>query len=195
MTIFDLLFLAIVFVSVFTLAAVVIIALTRHFKRAGRMLEVYAVGLALYLAAVVVVSLASPQHVLAFGEDRCFDDWCIAVDSGSRSESPAKTEYAITLRLSSRALRITQRENGVVVYVQDETGLRFDAIADPAAVPLNVLLLPGQSVTTSRTFDVSSAAGTLSLVIEHDGWNRFPGVIIIGDDSSLFHKPLIVRLP
>lgn len=195
MTIFDLLFILIVFASAAMLAVVIAAALRGRFSRAAKLLAALGICLALYLSVIVVVSLASPPRVMALGEDRCFDDWCVAVEDIARSESPKGTEFTVTLRLSNRARRVAQRENGIVVAVLDEKGRRFESAADPAAAPFNVLLQPGQSVSTTRTFDVSGSSGPLNLVVEHAGFSRFPGLFIIGDDSSLLHKPTIVRLP
>ena len=36
---------------------------------------------AIYLCVVIAVSLSTPRREIAMGEDRCFDDWCIAVES------------------------------------------------------------------------------------------------------------------
>ena len=195
MTLFDLLFLAIIFASVLALAAVVVLALSGQWRRSAWMLVGYGTCLALYLGVVAAVSLASPQRVLARGEDRCYDDWCIAVIDASRVERPTGARYVVLLRLTSRARGISQRENGVVAYVLDEEGRRFDPTPDPAEAPFDSLLDPGRSVSTTRIFDVASAAGQPVLVIAHEGASRFPGAVIIRDESSLLHKPMMVRLP
>jgi len=195
MTIFDLFFILIFFASVAMLAVVVVTALRGRGRQAVTRLAALGVCLALYLGVIALVSLASPPRVLALRQDRCFDDWCVAVENAARSPSPKGTALTVTLRVSNRARRVSQRENGVVVAVLDEKGRRFEAAAPREETPFNVLLQPGESVTTTRTFDVSGASGQLSLAVEHAGFSRFPGMFIIGDDSSLFHKPTIVHLP
>ena len=195
MTIFDLFFILIFLASLAVLAVVIVTALRGRGRQAVRRLAALGVCLALYLGVIALVSLASPPRVLALGEDRCFDDWCIAVEDSARSESPKGTELTVTLRLSNRARRAPQRENGVAVAVLDEKGRRFAAAALREEAPFNVLLQPGEAVTTTRTFDVSGASGQLNLALEHAGFSRFPGMFIIGDDSSLLHKPTIVHLP
>ena len=115
MTIFDFFFIVIVFASLAMLAVVILIALRGRLRQAVKLLAMIGVCLALYLGVIVVVSLASPPRVMALGEDRCFDDWCLAVDDIARSESPTRTEYTVTLRVSNRARRAPQRENGIVV--------------------------------------------------------------------------------
>jgi hypothetical protein len=195
MTIFDLLFIAIFLATVVILCASAFIALRGCPGQAVKLLSIYGIGLAIYLGIVVVVSLTSPQRIMVLGEDRCFDDWCIAVDDTARSDAPTEAVYSVTLQMSSRARRVSQRENGLAVYILDEKGRRFEAIADPVAAPFNSLLLPGQSITTVRTFEVPATSSRLVLVMGHGGSINFPGMFIIGDDSSLFHKPTIVRLP
>jgi len=195
MTIFDLFFILIFFASVAMLAVVIVTALRGRGRQAVRRLAALGVCLALYLGVIALVSLASPPRVLALGQDRCFDDWCVAVENAARAPSPTRTELTVTLRMSNRARRAPQRENGVAVAVLDEAGRRFEAAAQGEDAPFNILLQPGESVTTTRTFDVSGASGQLDLAVEHAGFSRFPGMFIIGDDSSLLHKPTIVHLP
>jgi hypothetical protein len=191
--IFDLLFVLVVLASVVSLLAVAIHALRGHRHQAARLLIKYSVCLALYLGVVAVVSLVSPQRVLPLGENRCSDDWCIAVEDVARSASSSGAEYVITFRMSSRARRVPQRENGVIVYVVDEKGRRYEAVAGPSD-PFNVLLQPGQAVTTKRRFNVSGHSGRLGVVVAREGSNSLPGRFIIADDASLFHKPTIVVL-
>ena len=100
MTIFDLLFIIVVFAAVVTLVVALATVLRGRLKQAVRVLAIYGVCAALYLGAVVAVSLASPQRVWALGEDRCYDDWCIAVDDVARSALPTGVEYTVILRVS-----------------------------------------------------------------------------------------------
>ena len=195
MTIFDLLFIVIVVASLALLAVVIAAALRGRGRQAVRLLAALGVCLALYLGVIALVALASPPRVMALGQDRCFDDWCVAVEDIARVELLKGTELTVTLRVSNRARRAPQRENGVVVAVLDEEGQRFEAAAPREEAPFSVLLQPGEAVTVTRTFDVSGASGRLNLVVEHAGFSRFPGMFIIGDDSSLLHKPTIVHLP
>ncbi len=195
MTLFDLVFLFAALATLTTLVIVFAGFLLGRPSLAAKVLALLGICLVIYLGLVVLVSLTTPQRVLDWGENRCFDDWCIAVEDVARSESGMEVAYEVAIRLSSRARRVAQRENGLVVYLEDEQGRRFEPVPDPAAKPFNILLQPGQSITTTRVFEVPSAASQLKLIVAHEGFNSFPGIIIIGDDSSLFHKPMIVRLP
>lgn len=195
MTLSDLLFVALVLASAGVLLIAGFSLMRGRFRRALSLLGGLALGLTLYVGLIVAVSLLASPRELAFGENRCFDDWCIAVEDVSRTSSATGATYTATLRLSNRARRVSQRENGIVVFLQDASGWRFSAAADPAAAPFSILLEPGQSLTTRRVFEVSNASMPLFLAIAHEGGARFPGVFIIGDDSSIAHPPTLVRLP
>ncbi len=99
---------------------------------------------------------------------------------------------ALDLRLSSRARRISQRENNMAVYLRDDRGRRYDPVARPSDTPFHVLLQPRESVVVSRAFLVPGDAAHLGAVITHEG--GFPiGWFIIGYDTW-FRKPPIVTL-
>src|SRR5947209_4804729 len=152
MTIFDLLFIAAFFATVVMLIAIAFAAVRGRRQRALRILRALVVFIAAYLVVVVVVSLASPARVFHLREPQCFDDWCISVDGVQRTLAGAEASYTTTLRLFSRARRRAQRENGVSVYLLDDRGRRYEPQEDPQAVPLNVLLNPGESVIVTRRF-------------------------------------------
>jgi len=158
MTIFDLLFIVIVVASLAMLAVVIATALRGRGRQAVRLLAALGVCLALYLGVIALVALASPPRVMALGQDRCFDDWCVAVEDIARVELLKGTELTVTLRVSNRARRAPQRENGVVVAVLDEEGQRFEAAAPREEAPFSVLLQPGEAVTVTRRFEPASQA-------------------------------------
>jgi hypothetical protein len=103
------------------------------------------------------------------GEPDCFDDWCISLDKVERKPAQENVSYVVSLRLSSRARRVSQREKGVVVYLTDNRGHRYNPTAERSAVPFNVMLRPQESIATSRVFEVPSNAHGLGLVITHEG--------------------------
>jgi len=192
MTIFDLIFIAVFFTTVIMLAVAAVAAIAGRRRRAIGALRSLSVLLAAYLVTVVAASFTTPQRLIRMREAQCFDDWCIAVDRAEGSPESENVVYAVTLRVFSRARRRVQRENGVAVYVLDDRGRRYTPRDDPRAVPLNVRLRPGESVTTTRTFVLPADTENPGLVVAH---GRFPGMFIIGDDQSLFHKPTVVRFP
>jgi hypothetical protein len=194
-TIFDFLFIAVVFASLATLLTAAIAAIRGHRAHALAILRKFAVCAIAYLSIVVVVALFSPQRVLNIGEPWCFDDWCLSVENVSRTPVPPLVSYNVSLRIFSQARRVSQRAKGAWICVIDQRGNRYAPEPDPSAVPLDVLLQPGESVTTSRLFKLPADAAGLGLITSHGGPACFPGCFIIGDSASLFHKRTFVRLP
>jgi hypothetical protein len=96
------------------------------------------------------------------------------------------------LRVFSRARRVSQRAKGAWIYVIDRKGNRYAPDPDPSVVPLDVLLGPGDSVATSRTFRVPAETRELGLITGHGP--SYIGSLIIGDESSLLHKRTYIRI-
>jgi hypothetical protein len=192
MRLFDLLFIAAFLASVVTLLRAAFLAIRRRGADALGRLRTWCICAGAYLGIVVLASVFWPRTVLEVGDRRCFDDWCISVENASRQEAQGGVAYLVTLRLSSTALRVTQRENNVVVYLADQRGRRYHPAPDPSEVPMNVQLAPQESVTAARSFAVPADARELGLVIDHKG--GFPiGWFIVGYETW-FHKPTMVRL-
>lgn len=167
--------------------------LRRRARRARHLAGLLAAGLAAYFALLIIVSLTASQRVLAIGEPLCSDDWCLAITEVTTSATP--TIYTVTFEVSSRARRVAMRENGVVVHLVDARGTRFAALADPAGPGFNTWLQAGQVVTLTRVFATPDVQAPVAIVIEREGMDRFPRLLIIGDNDSLFHPPVMVRLP
>ncbi len=191
MTVFDLLFIALFLASIVILSLAALFAFLGRRTRAMGILRIYAIGAAIYFGIVILVSLVTPRRVLSIGEPLCFDDWCITVENVERTALQSDVSYAVRLRLSSRARRATQRENGLVVYLSDVHDGRYNPVADASAVPLNVLLQPMESVVTVRTFKVPPDVPVSGLVIAHEGGFPIDWFIIGGGP---FRKEPIVRL-
>jgi hypothetical protein len=194
MTPFDLLFLVSFLASIGTLAFAFVCLLRGRAIQARRIVARYAVCLAVYFVVLVTVSLLTPARRLGLGERRCSDDWCIAVQSATASPSSSGTDYVVALRLSNRARGRPQRERGIVVYLTDAAGRRYDAVAQASDRPFDATIPAGESTDVTRRFRVASDAGEVSAVVAHEGSLRFPGLIIIGDEGSLLHKRTQVPL-
>jgi hypothetical protein len=192
MTVFDLLFVAVFLAAVVLLVLAGVTALRGRRAPALALLCRLGIMAGVYLGIVILVSLVSPRRVLNRGEEQCWDDWCIAVTDAHRQPAADGQSYEVTLRVSSRARRRAQRERGVRVYLMDDRGRCYDAVSDPAAVAFDTLLQPQEAVTATRVFHLPAEAQAPVLVVAHEGW--FPGLFIIGDSGSLFHKPTVVRL-
>jgi hypothetical protein len=190
LTLFDLIFIGVFLTTVTILLATAVAAVRGNHQRA--LLRGLGGLIGVYLAVVIAVSIVSPRRSIPLKEPQCFDDWRVSVDRVDRTAAGMDVSYAVTLGLSSRARARAQRENGVSVYVVDDQGRRFEPREDPQDVPFNVLLHPGESVNATRRFLLPADARGPGLVIAHE---RFPGIFIIGDDQSLFHKPSVIRFP
>jgi len=173
-SVFDLLFLCVLLGSIITLLSVVIAAMSGKWRRVSAVLRAWGIVMALYLGTAVGVRLMLPVRVLAVGDPQCSDDWCITVADAHR----AGAGYALELRLTSRALRVAQREKGLVVYLMDAQGRRYDPTPDASAVPLDTLLQAGESVITTRKFGVPENPRGLDFVVTREGFGM--GWLIIG---------------
>ena len=192
MTLFDLLFLLLVLVSLATLLTAAVKAIRGRRKSALSILRRFGICAAIYVAIVAVVGFFSAQRILEVGDAWCFDDWCLTVEKVGRTPAPPEIAYQVSLRIFSQARRVSQRANGAWIYLIDGRGRKYPPETDPAAVPLDVQLGPGESVNTSRVFKVPSDARELGLITGHGGFCI--GWLIIGDSSSLLHKRTYVRL-
>ncbi len=211
MTIFDLLFIAVFLGSVSVLLAALVQLVRRRVRQALKMVSILAVCLGAYFGVLMAVSLASTPRLVAQGQDRCFDDWCVAVDSastvgrlgqGEHAISADGVFYVVTLRLSNHGRGRPQRAGSVAISLHDDQGRTYDgsprgqgafeAEHGPTA-PLTTRVSVGQPVVTVQVFDVPSSANISGLTIQHPvGFG--PGRFIIADESSVFHKPTLSLL-
>jgi len=192
MTLFDLLFILLFLLMLASLLWAAACAVRGQFSRAGRILIRIAACGALYMAIVIVVSALLPRRTMNLRETRCFDDYCVSVDSFRRIPQSAGVEYSVDLRLSNRALRGSEREKNLVMYLTDARGRRYEPDGDKSSAPYTVLLAPQESVVVTRSFLVPNDAGELGAVVTHEG--GFPiRWLIIGYDTW-FQKPPRVML-
>lgn len=195
MTMFDLLFLLAVLASVATLVAAAVFAVRGRRAQALKTLRVYGGCALLYLIVGVAVAFLKPQRVIRTGGPWCLNDWCLTVESVSRTPGQLEISYRVDLRVFSRAGRVAQRAKGAWIYLIDGRGRRYSPDPDPSAVPLDVLLQPHESVHTSRLFHVQDDVHSLGLITGHGGPYCGPmSFLIIGDSGCLFKKPTMIRI-
>lgn len=192
MSVFDLLFIALFVTTAGLLVVAGYSAVRGRRRRSAVILRRLGIVWAAYLGVTIITSAIKPRRALNVGERICYDDWCIGVEHVEHSAATGLNRYVVTLRLSSVARRVSQRENGIVVYLTDDSGRRFDPLSEQSAIGLNVLLGPHESVTTKRTFDAPADLHNPGLVIAHEGGIPM-GWLIIGDEGW-FRKPTIVKL-
>jgi len=195
MTIFDLLFLLAVLASLATLVVAAVFATRGRRAQALRILLAYCVAAVAYLTTGIAVAYFKPQRVIRTGDPWCFDDWCLTVEQVSHALGPAGTSYQVGLRIFSRARRVAQRANGAWLYLIDDRGRLYSPESDPSAVPLDVLLQPEESVTTSRVFHVPDEVHQLGLITGHGGpYCGAMAFLVIGESGCLFGKPAMIRI-
>ena len=191
MTLFDLLFILVFLAMLASLLWAAACAVRGQFSRAGRILIRIAACAALYIAIVIVISATLPRRTMNLREPQCFDDYCVSVDAFRRNPQSPGVEYNVDLRLSNRALRGSEREKNLVMYLTDARGRRYDPVGDKSSAPYTVLIAPQESVVVTRSFLVPNDAGEIGAVVTHEG--GFPiGWFIIGYDTWLRKPPLVM---
>ncbi|SPE40268.1 exported hypothetical protein [Candidatus Sulfopaludibacter sp. SbA3] len=192
MTIFDLLFIVLFLTAIGTLIAAIVSAFSGRRARALAILRMLVLCAASYIGIVYLATAFSRQTVLHVGDPQCSDDWCLAVDGVKRTPKNAVMLYDISLRIFSRARRVAQRENVAKdVYLLDAQHKRYDPVLTGAEIPLNTLLQPGESVTTTRTFQLPANASDIGLMVDRS--SILPVCVIIGECGA-FHMGAIVRI-
>jgi len=192
MSLFDLLFIALVLTSTGILVTALVMLLRGRRDEAARIALLWAGSAVVYLVIVYAVALLKPRRYLTVGEERCWDDWCAAVDNSTREPNGTDVVYTTTLRLFSRARGVDQRANGVQLYLTDREGRRWDPEPDESALPFDTLLHARESKTTTRRFHVPADARDVGLVMLHGTGS--PVCLIIGEDGCMYNKRTVIRL-
>jgi len=205
MTLFDLFFLASVLFVAALCVCIVVSALRRRRETTNRLGRLLGWFVASYAVALICVALALPRRFYAPGERRCFDDWCVAaieakVADGSDG-APCQVDrggrnWIATIEVSSDAKRIRQRAPDARAELEDRQGKRYQPCA--AALPhgtgparlLSDELGPGESFYVLLPFRLPSDKTPAGLVVHH---GDIPGIVIVGADQSLLHRPALQR--
>jgi hypothetical protein len=192
MTVWDLLFIALFVSCLVALTVAAISAFRGRRALAFKILRALGVSAAVYVGIVYVATASSKPEVLRVGDPQCSDDWCLAVEHVERAPKNAAIVYVVTLRIFSRARRVAQHENVAKdVYLVDAQWKRYDPVARGSEIPLNTLLQPGESLTTSRRFELPADARDIGLIVDRS--SILPFCVIIGECGA-FHKGTVVRL-
>lgn len=173
--------------------------LDRNFRFAGKMLAVSAGLFAAYALAVVTVSVLTPQQIVKVGDMYCADIWCITIENVSAVQRGQNMEYNLGVRLYSDANTTTISAKGIVLYLLDDRGRRFPMLTNTAAIPIDASLQPHETIRTSMSFLTASDVRQLYLMGDDSGHKipllaRFFVSLYFGADSSLMHKPTLLRV-
>ena len=200
----------------FGLAAVALIQslVVRKHRRAKFVLLAMLVIVGVYLAALLIFSLASHETVLARGEEKhfCEIDCHLAysiVDTqqsktlgNSPNQTTARGSYTIvTIKTRFDETTISPRRGDGLLYPNkrvltlcDERGNKYAPvtqaqIAFPSAStgdkPFTTPLRPGESYTTKVVFDLPADARASTLLINEGEWETH---LVIGHENSPLHR-------
>jgi hypothetical protein len=205
MTIFDLLLIILVLATVAGILAVLAALLLHRRTLAARSLVAIVLAWALYLGIGTAVALMTPQHIMRFGEDRCFDEMCFAVMGYNRipSKNAGKSLYLVDVRISNRSRGRAQREIGRTGVLIDRTGhvyemsrqgmLALSPANGKAYSGLDAEVPPGQILETKLIFELPEDVDYPGFAL---GSNLAinPARFVIGDEDHFLHWPAVVPL-
>ena len=179
-----------------TLLAGLVLFAFRRFRQAMNVFRWWSACAVGYLVLTIAVSILTPRAIVNPGQSYCVDIWCISIQSVTKTQLAHDIAYKADVRIFSDANTVKTSAKGDSIYLLDEHNGRFPVIADPAATPFDVELNPGQSVNTSLTFLAPADARRLFLKVD---WHanrlvKFLVKFVIGNDSSLLHRPTLLRV-
>jgi len=148
-----------------------------------------------YLCVVIGVSLGERQRILTVGESQCFDEMCFTVTRVEEVPGFLIRDGRRLLRVSVKVTnrgRKAQSEKLIRAYLVDAQGRRWEESPGVNGVGLTARVAGGVSVVSEPVFKVAADASGLGLVLTHGRWQ--PGVLVIGDSDSLWHRKTVVAL-
>ncbi len=96
---------------------------------------------------------------------------------GERQPRQDTTRFELTFRLSSA--RVGWRNaHGVVVYLRDARGRRYDPLPETGTIPFDTLLQPQETIEAIRRLRVPSDAEIVGVVIAREGGVPVPGCLL-----------------
>jgi hypothetical protein len=205
MSIFDLLLILLVFATAVAIVAAAAALFFRRWAIAGRFFAGVVVVWILYLGTGTVVALRAPQHIVALGEDRCFDEMCFAVIGWNRTPSTnaGMSLYIVDVRITNRSRGRAQRElgrKGVLidrsgrVYEVSREGMHaFSPVGGPPFPGLDAEVGPGKSLETTLVFELPTDVDYPGFALANNLAIN-PARIVIGDEEHFLHWPTVVTL-
>ncbi len=205
MTVFDLLLILVVLGTAAACVAVVVALALRRWILGRRLVFAVVLVWVVYLGVGTVLALKSPQHIVAIGEDRCFDEMCFAVTGWNRTPSTiaGRSLYIVDVRISNRSRGHAQRELGRKGVLIDRSGRIYEVspaamyAKSPAGVPpypgLDVEVAPGQSLVTRLVFELPTDVDYPGFALSSN-LKLNPARIVIGDEEHCLHWPTVVPL-
>lgn len=181
--------------------------------------------LAAYGTTLLAASMASRDHLLSTGEEKYFCEidchlaYSVAgvertkiLTASPRDASASGEFYVVTVRTrfdertisphrgdspltpSPRTITIVDDHgNSYPISTQGQQGL--EDLLGSRWTPLTTSLRPGETYVTQFAFDLPPSARGLKLLIASPTAPAWIGRVVIGDEDSLFHKKVYLRLP
>jgi hypothetical protein len=200
MTVRELLLLVLVGWTVIGAAGLVISLVRREREKVRKGLG-WLVGIwVVYMGVLVGTSLLQPRRMVAMGQDQCNDEMCFAVMGvdevprylGRTGVGDGSRLVRVTVRVTNRAKGKTESDRLIRAYLVDGKGRRWDESRGVNGNGLTAKVEAGGTMMSQPVFKVPGDATGLGLVFTHGRWQ--PGVLVIGDSDSLWHKRTVVLL-
>jgi hypothetical protein len=148
-----------------------------------------------YLGVLIGVSLLQKRHIVAMGEEQCYDEMCFTVMRADELPGfpahEARRLIRVSVRVSNRGHK-AESEGLIRAYLEDARGRLWGESPGLSGVRLTTRVAAGSSIVSEPVFDVASDATGLGLVFTHG--QRQPGVLVIGGSDSLLHRRTVVPL-
>jgi hypothetical protein len=161
------------------------------FRVMAKILRALAGLVAVYVLALIGVSILTPQKIGSAGQAYCVDIWCIGIEKVSPMTSSNEITYKVDVRIFSDANTVKTSGKGFSLFLVDERGRRYPMLKDSSVIPFDLSLDPGQSVNTSLTFVTRPDARELFLTVDSP---IFWAARLCFADGSLLHKPTLLRV-
>ncbi len=178
---FDLVFLFVALVIVVSLCRAVFYAALRN---SGAAIRAAAVGLSVgivYATILVVTGLLSTERQLSIGEEKCFDDWCVSLES----YRPRKDGYFALFHISNHG-RFAQRPDTPRLFVE-QSGFEREINSEFLKSQLE-----GHDTLEHELFIPTKKIQALKIILREGG---IPTCLIIGDENGPFHKASVWIIP
>jgi hypothetical protein len=162
------------------------------------LLSRWGVGVGVYVAISVVVSVARPVRIIELGQNWCFDDWCVALEGVHRQPSANGQEVTLTADVRIyNAARFPEGARGFWAYVRDQDDRRYAPTPGAWQDIVVARVPPHEFARTSMDFVVPTAARELGFVTGHGSGTPcgfLLSLLEIGQGGCLFHKPNMIRV-
>src|ERR1700730_18072434 len=120
------------------------------------------------LAGTIIVTRESAPVTETGGHEYCFAEWCIAPTRVSFAAPPV----SVSVTVRSDAKQASQKPDHPQVWVIDAAGRHFGGPQHS----LDRLIAPGDSYTSTLTFDTQDPGSCPRLQVSEGGWPPFLGL-------------------